>query len=69
MKALAQINPTHPTGLEPPPPDYQYDVPHQLKQPLNRENQVDENDYIDHYNPYKHYNHIGNYAQKSDTLV
>lgn len=27
-KAFAQINPVHPTGLEPPPPDYQYDVPH-----------------------------------------
>ena len=25
---LTQINPTAPTGLEPPPPDYQYDVPH-----------------------------------------
>ena len=25
---LTQINPSAPTGLEPPPPDYQYDVPH-----------------------------------------
>jgi hypothetical protein len=31
---------------------------------------VDENDYIDHYNPFKHYNHIGNYVQTgADTLV
>jgi len=30
---------------------------------------VDKNDLIDHYNPYKHLNHIGNYAQKPDSLV
>jgi hypothetical protein len=54
----------HPTGLEPPPPDWQYDKPHQFKHPLNRENQVDENDLQHHYNPLKHLNHIGNYAQK-----
>lgn len=24
----SKIDPEHPTGLEPPPPDYQYDVPH-----------------------------------------
>jgi hypothetical protein len=27
-KVLTQISPMHYTGLEPPPPDYQYDVPH-----------------------------------------
>jgi len=43
-QSMAQISPMAPTGLEPPPPDYQYDVPHQLKHPLNRENQVDESD-------------------------
>jgi len=25
---LVQINPVKPTGLEPPPKDWQYDVPH-----------------------------------------
>ena len=68
-QTLSQINPSAPTGLEPPPPDYQYEVPHQLKQPLNWENMVDQNDYIDHYNPFKHLNHIGNYAQKNQTLA
>jgi len=55
----------HPTGLEPPPPDYQYDSPlnAQLYKPLNRPNQVDANDLKDIYNPHKHLNHIGNYAQ------
>jgi hypothetical protein len=69
-QSLAQISPEKPTGLEPPPPDYQYDVPHQLKQPNNWVNMVDENDLIDHYNPYKHLNHIGNYVQTgAETLV
>ena len=27
VKAMAQINPAKPTGLEPAPKDYQYDVP------------------------------------------
>lgn len=61
-KKLLQISPMHPTGLEPPPPDHQYDVPQQLKHPLNRENQVDENDLQHLYNPGKYQNHIGNYA-------
>jgi hypothetical protein len=34
-QTLAAINPAHPTGLEPPPKDWQYEVPHQLKKPLN----------------------------------
>ena len=64
-KAFAQINPSHPTGLEPPPPDYQYDNPlnAQMYYPLNRPNQVDADDLLHIYNPYKHLNHIGNYAQ------
>ena len=66
---MAQVSPMAPTGLEPPPPDYQYDVPHQMKHPLNRENQVDENDILHHYNANKYANHIGNYAQKEKSLA
>ena len=64
-RSLVQINPAAPTGLEPPPPDYQYDHPlnAQLYHPLNRPNQVDADDLQHLYNPYKHLNHIGNYAQ------
>jgi hypothetical protein len=34
---MVQIDPVHPTGLEPPPKDYQYDVPLQMKPPLIKE--------------------------------
>jgi hypothetical protein len=33
-----KINPAHPEGLVPPPKDAQYEVPPQLKRPLNLEN-------------------------------
>lgn len=65
-KALAQINPYHPTGLEPPPPDYQYNVPHQMKKPLIFENRVDANDLRNIHNPGKYDHTLGEYAQVSE---
>lgn len=65
-KALVQINPAHPTGLEPPPPDYQYDVPHQMKKPLIFENRVDANDLRNIHNPGKYDHTLGEYAQVND---
>jgi hypothetical protein len=32
--AYAQINPAHPSGLVPPPPDNYYDIPWQMRKPL-----------------------------------
>jgi hypothetical protein len=70
-QSLSQISPMHYTGLEPPPPDYQYDSPlnAQMYHPLNRPNQVDADDLQHLYNPYKHLNHIGNYAQEDKSLL
>lgn len=44
-----KINPSKPSGLVPPPKDYQYDVPRQLKQPLNWENTNEEDDFKNSY--------------------
>lgn len=63
-QAAAQINPSHPEGLVPPPKDHQYDVIPQLIQPNIRENQIDRDDIIDFYNPMAKHNSLGNYAQK-----
>jgi len=43
-------NPTK-TGLQAPPKDWQYEVPHQLKKPLIRENNHNEDDFRNVYNP------------------
>ena len=51
---MAQVNPVHPTGLEPAPKDWQYDVPHQMKKPLIQENRDGHNDIINVYNPNKY---------------
>ena len=49
--AAVRINPAKPTGLEPPPKDHQYDVPMQLKRPLNPVNTHSEDDFRTIYNP------------------
>ena len=62
-QAMAQINPYSPTGLEPPPKDWQYDVPHQMLKPLIDENKNDFNDIGNVYNPHKYSHTLGEYAQ------
>ena len=57
----SNINPSHPTGLEPPPKDWQYEVVHQMKKPLIVENRVDENDFIHFYNENKYEHTYGDY--------
>jgi len=42
-QSTAQIDPRHPTGLEPAPKDPQYEVPQQLTKPLNWEDKHDAN--------------------------
>jgi uncharacterized ParB-like nuclease family protein len=49
----SQINPAHPTGLVPPPPDAYYDVPAQMRKPLTPENQNDANDIRNVFNANK----------------
>jgi hypothetical protein len=63
-QSLAQIDPHNPTGLEPPPKDWQFELPHQLKTPLLWENVHNEDDNIHRYNPDKKRNTA--YAQISD---
>ena len=59
-----QINPSNPTGLEPAPKDFYYEVPHQLKKSLNWENTHDEDDWANKYNPNKTPNPFGhNFAE------
>jgi hypothetical protein len=59
-RAYAQIDPRHPTGLEPAPKDPQYEVPQQLTKPLNWVDKHDANqsyqisDVMNYYNPDKH---------------
>jgi len=65
-KALIQIDPYRPTGLEPPPPDHQYDVPHQMKKPLIFENRVDANDLRNIHNPGKYDHTLGEYVQTDE---
>lgn len=64
-----QINPAAPTGLEPPPPDYQYDVPHQMKKPLIFENREDANDLRNVWNPNKYEHSLGNYISKDGSTT
>jgi len=52
----SKINPAHPEGLVPPPKDAQYEVPPQLKRPLNLENQSDKDDIKHWWNPNKYEN-------------
>lgn len=66
--SLVQIDPVHPTGLEPPPPDYQYDVPHQMKKPLIFENRYDVNDLRNIHNPDKYDHTLGEYVQTDDEV-
>jgi hypothetical protein len=65
-QTMAQINPAHPTGLEPPPPDYQYDVPHQMKKPVIFEDRMDPNDLRNIHNPNKYDHTLGEYVQLAD---
>ena len=44
LMKYAQINPSKPTGLEPPPKDPQFEVPMQPVRPLIPENRHSEND-------------------------
>ena len=64
-----KINPSKPTGLEPPPKDFQYDVPGQLHKPLVWENAVDEDDFMNFWNPDKKMDPYlyNNFAQQSIT--
>lgn len=64
-KALAQVNPSQPTGLEPAPKDWQYDVVHQMKKPLTWENRDEANDVRNIYNPNKYEHTLGEYVQTS----
>ena len=58
-----QINPAHPTGLEPPPREY----PSQLRQPLILENPHNEySDFKNWYNPERYSNPTA-YIQKAST--
>jgi hypothetical protein len=59
---MAQVNPVHPTGLEPPPKDQQYDVPHQMLKPLIQENRNGFNDMGNVYTPGKYSHTLGEYA-------
>jgi len=60
--SLVQINPVHPTGLEPPPMDWQYNVPHQMLKPIIQENRNGYNDIINLYNPGKYQHTLGEYV-------
>lgn len=62
---MVQIDPYAPTGLEPPPKDWQYDVVHQMKKPLIFENREDPNDLRNFYNPNKYEHTLGEYLQIS----
>ena len=59
---LVQINPYQPTGLEPPPKDWQYDVPHQMLKPIIQENRNGYNDIINMYTPGKYQHTLGEYV-------
>jgi len=71
--SMAQIDPLHPTGLEPAPKDPQYEVPQQLTKPNNIGNAFDmstgyrNSDLINWYNPNK-YNNPTAYAQKKEEV-
>lgn len=60
--SLAQVNPSHPTGLEPAPKDWQYEVVHQMKKPLIFENREDPNDLRNVYNPHLYESALGDYG-------
>ena len=60
--SLAQVDPVHPTGLEPPPKDWQYEVPHQMLHPLIHENRNGYNDITTRYNPNKYDHTLGEYS-------
>lgn len=62
---MNQVHPYAPTGLEPPPKDWQYDVIHQMKKPLIFENREDPNDLRNFYNPNKYEHTLGEYLQIS----
>jgi hypothetical protein len=51
--AMMQINPAKPDGLVQPPKDFQYEVPVQMRHPLNFENRGDKDDIKTLYNPHK----------------
>lgn len=51
--AYSQINPAHPTGLEPPPVDRYYDEVRQMRKPITPVDQTDANDIRNVYNPNK----------------
>lgn len=53
----------HQTGLEPPPKDWQYDVPHQMLKPIIQENRNGYNDIINFYTPGKYSHTLGEYVQ------
>ena len=59
--SLLQIDPVHPTGLEPEPRDSQYDGIYQRRAPLIWENWRDTNDWKKSYNGDKYGNSMGNY--------
>ena len=50
-KVNVEIYPAHPTGLVPPPKDPQYEVPYQMRHPLNMENRDQYDDIKHYYNP------------------
>ena len=60
---FVQINPTSPTGLEPPPKDLQYEVPHQMLKPIIHENRNGFNDVQNYYNPNKYDHTLGEYVE------
>jgi len=64
--AQIQIDPSHPTGLEPAPKDHQYDVVLQMRKPLIVENRHDSNDINNVYNPDKYQHSLGMYVQTND---
>jgi len=62
-QSLASINPANPTGLEPPPKDWQYEVPSQMRKPLIKEQMHNEDDLRNVYNPGKKTS-MGMYVQQ-----